>query len=229
MILAIDFSINSPGLTFLKDGKLKFASLTKKGVCPQDFYDVMEKHQVRTITLDKYKKVKNNSKDARGFTLDAIATANGIIEIIEKTYPGIKKSKDNILIIEGFSFGSTGNRLAQIAGYQYILRHFLIDKYFPIENFYLYPPQTVKSKAGAAKRGEGKKGMIERFIEHTEKIGDLESTPFYQEIIKNEHSQFRAAGNKRNPIGKWRKPTDDIIDSYWVLYAYFIVNEIPIP
>lgn len=229
MILAIDFSINSPGLSFLKDGKLKFASLTKKGVCPQDFYQTLEEHQVRTIMMEKYKKVKNNSLDSRGFTLDAIATANGIIELIEKIYPNTKKSKDNILIIEGFSFGSKGNRLAQTAGYQYILRYLLIERFFPIENLYLYPPQTIKSKAGAAKRGEGKKGMIERFIEHDKQIGNLSDTVFYQEMKKDEDSSFRAKGNKRKPVGNWRKPIDDIVDSYWILYTYFIVNEIPIP
>ena len=133
---------------------------------------------------------------------------------------GKEDRSKNIAIFEGFSFGSKGNRLAQLSGYQYVARAKMIETLIVPTNLFVYAPQTVKSVAGAAKKGQGKTSMIQRFIEHEDKLPGLENHPFYIEMCKNYDSKFRKDPTKRKPVGDWRKPIDDLIDAYWIVKTY---------
>lgn len=220
MIVAIDFSINSPGICVFTNDKISFGSVIKEGVASSDFMSYLQQLHVEYEILPKYKATGISSIDEQGYTSDAIKTAEAIAKLIKKINGGLGDRAKNILIFEGFSFGSTGNRLAQISGYQFITRFRLLSELFNVENLYVYPPQSIKSIAGAAKKGAGKIGMIQRFIEHEEKLPNLSNNLFYNEVIKNEDSNLRKKATKRKPIGDFQKPTDDIIDAYWVLYTY---------
>lgn len=226
MIVAIDFSINSPGICIYNDNGLYFASVIKEGVATKDFMSDLQKLGVESTILPKYKAIGVSSTDEQGYTFDAINTADAIAEIIKKINSGVGDRNKNILIFEGFSFNSTGNRLAQISGYQYITRYRLLSELFNIENLYVYPPQSIKSIAGAGNRGAGKIGMIQRFIEHEDRLPSLNDNSFYNEVSKNESSKLRKKATKRKPIGEFQKPVDDIIDAYWILYTYLKKNTV---
>lgn len=226
MIIGIDYSINSPGLCILNKDGLHFGTLARTNVASQEFFDVLERHKVWTSPQLKYSAISNSTLDAQGFTIDAIKQATELVVMCKRINQGKSDIKDNVAVFEGFSFGSKGNRLAQLAGYQYVARADMISNLIDYENLFVYSPQSIKSIAGAAKRGEGKKGMIQQFIEHEDKLPGLIDHPFYKEMAKDETSIFRKKGTKRKPIGDWIKPVDDIIDAYWIVQTYFKKNNI---
>ena len=213
MIVSIDFSINSPGICIYNEKGIHFASIIKEGVAKESYMNVLKEHGVEYSILPRYKSTGNSSTDEQGYTHDAIQTAEAISDIIKHINNGAGDREKNILIIEGFSFGSRGNRLAQISGYQFITRFRLLAEMFNVENLYVYPPQSVKSIAGAAKRGEGKIGMIEAFMTHVaqEPLPMLMDNPLYKQIT-TDHSVFQTQPTKRSKGGKWKKPIDDLVD-----------------
>lgn len=227
MIVTIDFSINSPGICIYNEEGIHFASIIKEGVAKESYMNILKEYGIQYSILPKYKSTGNSSKDEQGYTHDAIQTAEAIATIIKSINKGKGDREKNILVLEGFSFGSTGNRLAQISGYQFITRVRLLSEMFSINNLYVYPPQSVKSVAGAAKRGEGKVGMIESFMMHTaqETLPGLMENSLYKQIT-TDHTVFQTQPTKRSAGGKWMKPLDDIVDSYFLLQTYFVKNEI---
>ena len=220
MFVGIDYSINSPGICILNEEGIHFGTLARNGVCSKDFKETLNKLNVHTWDYPKYKAISNSTIDAQGFTKDSIMQANALVDMCTSINQGKDDIQKNVVIFEGFSFGSKGNRLAQLAGYQYVARTYMIANLSQYENLYVYAPQTIKSVAGAAKKGQGKGSMIQRFIEHEDKLPGLEDHPFYQEVAKNYESMLRKEPTKRKPIGDWIKPVDDIIDAYWILKTY---------
>lgn len=220
MIVGIDYSINSPGVCILNDAGIHFGTLARNHVAKPEFFETLRNYNVHTWDHPRYKAIGNSTIDAQGFTNDAMQQAIALSEMCKTMNQGKGDIDKNIAVFEGFSFGSKGNRLAQLAGYQYVARAQLIQDLINHNELYVYAPQSVKSVAGAAKRGEGKVGMVQRFIEHEDKLPGLENHPFYIEMAKNEDSLLRKKPTKRKPIGDWCKPVDDIIDGYWILYTY---------
>jgi hypothetical protein len=109
--------------------------------------------------------------------------------------------------IEGFSFGSTGNRLAQISGYQWLLRHMISHNYvIGSEAMWVFAPMTVKATAG--KGNFKKEDMITAFLSSEDPA--LRETGLWK-ALTTEPASFQ------NKKGAWLKPIDDIIDAYWVL------------
>jgi hypothetical protein len=173
---------------------------------------------------DKMTMIANHGQSARYYhdvvgcnsILDSIQVAQNTIQGITE-FCGIGDPNENIVAIEGFSFGSTGNRLAQLSGYQYVLRMHLLSKLISpvsIENMWIFAPATVKATAKAGGKGKGKLDMIQSFIEHEDKLPGLENNLFYQEICKNPETF-------QDKKGRFIKPVDDLIDSYFILKTYF--------
>lgn len=117
--------------------------------------------------------------------------------------------------IEGFSFGSTGNRLAQIAGYQWALRWEMRNIGMTSSNLWVFSPMTVKATAG--KGNFKKEQMIEAFVNSDDPL--LQDNPFWL-ALKNNPAQFQTKK------GNWLKPIDDVIDSYWVLRTTEVNKEL---
>ena len=219
-IIGIDFSINSPGICVYNDAEntLKFISVSRFGVAKKDFFEQLQDVGVHVSLHDKYKPAGNLSIDSQGFTQDSINHANLIKKAIKDECGPIS---DAIIVFEGFSFGSSGNRLAQLAGYQYISREKLINEFSSgdMSKLYVYAPQTVKSVAGASKRGQGKVGMIESFLNQNNCSLGISNNGLWKEMTDNDAS-LRKNPTKKNPIGDFRKPIDDLIDSYWIVRTY---------
>ena len=226
MIIGVDYSINSPGVCVLGNNGIHFGTLARNGICTDDFKNILNDLRVFTWDHNRYNAVGNTVDDSQGFTNDSILQAQALASMVVSMNDQ-NIDAENTCVFEGFSFGSTGNRLAQLAGYQYIARATLINhNIIDADDLYVYAPQSVKSVAGAAKRGAGKVGMIQRFIEHEDKLPGLEEHPFYIEVCRNEESILRKKPTKRKPIGNWTKPVDDIIDAYWILYTYLKKQDI---
>ncbi|MFM2010505.1 MAG: hypothetical protein RLZZ479_896 [Bacteroidota bacterium] len=202
MILGIDFSIKSAAATLKTENSYNFYSYARNGIIKEKDKQAFLDAEVLLFESDEeaapHKKASIGERE-RTSVKDALL----LIPQITNCFAGIPIKEWGI---EGFSFASTGNRLAQISGYQWVLRWELIKNGLDIENFNVYSPMTVKSTAG--KGNFKKENMIEAFINSTDAF--LINTSLHKSLKENPE-KFQ------NKKGAWLKPLDDIVDSYWVL------------
>jgi hypothetical protein len=213
--IGIDFSIKSPAVC-LKDskGNLTFLSYPRKSLAKEDFIrTLVDSGVIVNVIPDEPALPKKSSigERERSSLLDADVEISTILETVKCLW-----TRDTLLEnheytihvgIEGFSFGSTGNRLAQLSGYQWVLRYMMYkDIKMKPENFYVYAPMTVKATAG--KGNFKKEDMIAAFVQSVDP--KLRETKFWQRL--NE-----APAEFQTKKGKWLRPIDDIVDAYWVL------------
>jgi hypothetical protein len=202
MLIGIDYSINSPAVTTLGED-IKFYSFPRINSVKGPIIEALSAADVKLVEVPEEPKNSTNEKVAefeRHYFQDSI-TQTAVISDNLVADPG------SVVAFEGFSFGSKGNRLAQISGYQYMLRWRLHSEHsMPVENLWIFSPMTVKATAG--KGNFKKEQMIDAFIASEDPI--LQKTAFWQ-VMKNTPEVFQ------NKSGKWHKPIDDIVDSYWVL------------
>lgn len=206
MIIGIDFSIKSTSIAIRSDiGKLlHFYAFPRKSVVKEEHSQFLQSCQLNVRRLDdepRLDKSANLTQRERSSMHDAVYLVASIIETLKTLH---QITKDTKVGIEGFSFGSTGNRLTQISGYQWLLRSQIVKEFgIPIENIWIFAPMTVKATAG--KGNFKKEEMIAAFIEDTH-----ESTRFARHL-KESPEKFQ------NAKGGWLKPLDDVADAYWVL------------
>jgi hypothetical protein len=203
--LGIDFSIKSPAVTLLSGDDLVFFAYPRNGTAKENVLLSLDDAGVQVYRLPNEEPLPKKSTIAVR-ERSSLEDATMQIESIYKSF--CERLNDKILVgIEGFSFASTGNRLAQISGYQWVLRYLLHKEGgMKAEDFYIFAPMTVKATAG---KGNYKKDdMINAFLQSDDPR--LHKSLFWQKL-KNESSSFQ------NKKGGWEKPIDDIIDSYWVL------------
>lgn len=165
--IGLDWSLTSPGICIVKNGKPTFHFLTDK-----------KKFQTKlTENLIGYPYPEYSSDVERYSKI-----ANWAIEII-KSVQG-----EHIIAIEGFSFGSKGSRLFQIAENAGVLKYVLNQHGY---KFAVVPPTVIK-KFLSGKGNSKKIVMIESFIQKTG--------------LKL-HEEF-----KSSKIDV--KPVDDLVDAY---------------
>lgn len=209
MYIGIDFSIKSPGITIRDHSGIHFYSLPRTDVIREDCEISLKDAGVDVRKLRAEGKLPSNATIAmreRSSLIDSVYETNEIVDIITAVTENTVGA--NIYVgLEGFSFGSSGNRLAQLSGYQWLLRYRLLeDCHVPFQNIYIFSPMTVKATAG--KGNLKKEGMIEAFLADSD--DDLADNQLWIEMKENP-SSFQ------NKKGQWLKPIDDIIDSFWVL------------
>lgn len=195
-MIGIDFSIKSPAATVLHNGEYHFFSWqwgTGK------VHESLRIAGVNVVIPNNYTSFSGDESTfkERTFTNECDSLTSAIVTSIGQ-YEGP-------YAIEGFSFGSTGNRLAQLSGYQHVLRY-KMNAIYGTGNMWIFAPMTVKATAG--KGNFNKEKMLEAFMNSDDPI--LLNTPFFK-ALKNTPEEFQ------NKKGAWHKPIDDIIDSYWVL------------
>lgn len=202
MIVGIDFSIKSPAVTVIhREEGTQFFSFPRKSIAKEDFFITLENNGVSVITLEDEpalpKTVKLTQREQSSIK-DAFMEIDAIIDMLSNW----KFTKDDCIAIEGFSFGSSGNRLAQISGYQWLLRAQLIRVLMIApEQLYFFSPMTIKATAG---HGHYKKeDMINALIQS-------DCNTKFTNAIRQAPAEFQ------NKKGNWLKPIDDICDSYWI-------------
>jgi hypothetical protein len=207
MIFGVDFSIKSPAVCIrYTDGTLDFLSFPRTDVIKEDLEITLNACDVLVTKLQKEPSLPKTAiltERERSSLNDSWMEVSAIME-------AIKECEDDCIekwAIEGFSFASTGNRLAQLSGYQWLLRHDLSITFgLKAEDMWVFAPMTVKATAG--KGNFKKEQMIDAFL--AEEDPGLREHPFWQKIT-TDPSSFQ------NKKGAWLKPIDDIIDSYWIL------------
>ena len=145
IFIGIDFSISSPAVCINDDNKFSYYSLYRPGKLTKKEVigiDVLKEFKNLSLNINKpIVESKNYQLRETNNLIEAEFLTDSIIEYIQSK---IKDSEVKIGL-EGFSYGSTGNRLAELAGYNYLLRHKLIKNNY---NFSIYSPKTIKAVAG---------------------------------------------------------------------------------
>lgn len=172
----IDLSMNSTGICIydtLNDGYEFF-----------NFYQSLSKKRLnflQSININFIKLMNSyTGTDEYLKTIRMIDTADIIFNKINDV---------DFVGIEGFSFAAKSNRLAEIAGLQYLLRERLINANIP---FRIYQPTTIKKYAGHGQYN--KTEMIDQFLSTNLTIAQ----------------QLKSIGEFYN------KPIDDLSDAYFI-------------
>ena len=205
--IGIDFSMKSPAVCLDRNTEeLDFFCFPRTGTAKEKVLENLNTAGVRVCQLPNESTLPKKASIAereRSSLVDAKMQVESIFLRVESLH----MDEDVTVGIEGFSFASTGNRLAQISGYQWLLRYlYLTQGQMAPENFYVFSPMTVKATAG--KGNYKKEEMIAAFIASDD--SRLTNNPFWL-AMKNTPELFQ------NKKGGWEKPIDDIVDGYWVL------------
>jgi hypothetical protein len=202
MILGLDFSIKSTAATLLSGDNYTFYTFARNSVIKEDINIALKAAGVIVNTVPDEQHLSKKSSIAER-ERSSLQDASVLIPEITKYFSNLKIDAYGI---EGFSFASTGNRLAQISGYQWVLRWELQKIGMSLDKFWIFSPMTIKASAG---KGNYKKDeMIEAFINSEDVY--LRNTGFWK-ALSSQPSLFQT---KR---GAWVKPTDDLVDAYFVL------------
>ena len=198
-IIGVDFSINSPGICIKEDGVYKYFGLIRKDYklskankAIVERFNTTEEN-ITTIWLENHPTSSVYYEREILNLKDAIYETQTIINLI---FNNINLKNRIYIAIEGLSFGSQGNRLSEISGYQFILRS---EIYKLLQEFYIFSPMSVKKVAG--KGNLKKEGILKAFLEAN--------------ATQNQTDIFISLMKKETLI----HPFEDMIDSFWIVKA----------
>lgn len=211
MILGIDFSLQSTAATLKYGDQYSFYTFARNSVIKADVLLSLKAAGVIVSLVPNEEPLPKKATIAER-ERSSLDDASVLIQEITKWFT---HQKLDAYAIEGFSFGSTGNRLAQISGYQWVLRWEFRNIVQKTKDFWVFSPMTIKATAG--KGNFKKEQMIEAFIQSDDPI--LQKTGLWK-ALKSNPELFQT---KR---GNWLKPIDDICDSFWVLRTLELHQEL---
>lgn len=205
IFIGFDFSMNKPACTILYDKQFYHMIWPSK---MQDKHVKMYQDAnvfVRPRNLEPVSTKDKNSQIVLEHTRRSTELANMIIEDLDIF---INEYTDPTCLIyissEGLSYGSTGDAALNLATYKGVLLSKLYEHYQErLVGLYTYPPITMKSVAGCAKKGTlaDKNKMI---------------TAFMKESVSNSFHSALIDGKLLNKTS-YIQCVDDIVDSYWAV------------
>lgn len=196
-IVGIDFSINSTAMCTEINNTEKFYLFTRN--ISKNRANCLESTDIELVYLDKFKESNDLNEVESDKVYNAIELSNSILKILESY-----DSYIDILTIEGFSYGGTGLRALDLAGFQYILRS-MVAMSNNVNLLKFVPPSTLKKFA--IKGNASKLEMIESFME-------LAPDNVLYKILKNEECDCISKG------GNYQKPFDDLVDAWYIKEFY---------
>ncbi|MGL5692114.1 MAG: hypothetical protein ACRDD8_15040 [Bacteroidales bacterium] len=201
--IGFDFSINKPACTVVdvsSSGSVTYKHYCWPSKASKNAINILENAGVVVIKQDL--DVSNGTYS--GDMVTDIKNAKKLADLICNTLSiYLNGDKDVYIAQEGFSYGSKGSSILDLAGYKYILMDY-INKHVSFDNMLTYAPATIKKTAGCSKKNKNKKDdMIEAFK-------DEENLNTRFRLLLNEYPQQLKM--KTNYV----VCVDDIVDSYWV-------------
>lgn len=212
LFIGFDFSMNKPAATILYKKEFYFfiwpIDITKNNIkkfqeCNINVYN----RALNAISAENLP----NSQIVIEHTKRSTNLANLIIDTIDLFIANIVKTEkiDMFISSEGLSYGSKGDAALNLATYKGVLLSKLYEHYIDqLKGLYTYPPITIKSVAGCAKKGElsNKNKMINAFTKEPCKT-------LFKEFLLN--GKLLAKTN-------YIPCVDDIVDSYWALKTMLV-------
>jgi hypothetical protein len=194
-VAGIDFSINHPSICVLdtETRECQFYIYPKEKT---KGHSNLQNTEINIIDIQRFDVANGllSTERERLSTLNAMILAEGIINSLPEDIDAVA--------LENLAFSASSNRLAEIAGYQYIFRERLMNRYGS-QNLYFFAAMTVKAKAGSGKFDKNQ--MIEKFLDKDLTKVDLR----IQDKLQSEIQFFKKTKN-------WIKPIDDVADSFWI-------------
>jgi hypothetical protein len=222
LIISIDFSVNSPAmLLYLNDDIYFYSFFRKKNYTAKSkvLINFIEKY-VDVTLMDDLIKGKDFIERNKIEMADAIYLNNTIVKKVIDFIKNNNNIKDIILVFEGFSYNSIGNRTIQLVLYQSILRYMFINYLnLPINNIFIFTPQTIKKYVGEKNRNKDKEFMVKNFFSFIQ-INTQFKSKWFNHIKENLEQYKNYTINKKHIV----KPFDDLVDSFWILKCFFEYN-----
>lgn len=212
--IGIDFSINSPGICIIHNeichwisntigGKTKseMAYAEKVKTCSDVTYLIFNDASQSQDSIDSY------SENEYRKIVRYISRAKNIKQIILDKLRELGYTSGTMVHFgfEGFSYGSNTNNIIDIAIATGFLKSELISEFGDKMTLDVMSPGTIKKHAGSGRYN--KKEMYEVFVENRHRDLKLASSDFW------------SLSQSLRGLKKLPKPTDDLIDSYFVVNA----------
>lgn len=197
-LVAIDFSINSPGICLLKDGQPHFISYLKPGTGTKKEQKLQEEMNLLSDVTLILQPEPNIDKQEMARVLRHRDIAQGICDIIaENTDP----TKEYKIFFEGSSYGTSRfgtNSLIDLASASSILKSYLIDR-FNVTQLEVFAPTSIKKHAG--------KGNMNKMQMWSVYINDK----------SNDGSELWKFCQQFKDEKKIMKPLDDLVDAHFIM------------
>lgn len=197
-LVAIDYSINSPGICLIKDGMpyyisyIKPKSGTKKQQALQEEMNLLD-----DVTLINQPE-PNVDKQELTRVMRHRVIAEGICDLIAEHTNTDEEYK---IYFEGSSYGTSRfgtNSLIDLASASSILKSYLIDR-FNVTVLEVYAPTTIKKHAGK---------------------GNMKKMEMWEVYLKDESNRESGLWNfcqQFKEDKKIMKPLDDLVDAYFIM------------
>lgn len=183
-IVSIDFSILYPGVCICKDFKeFKWLAVINSKIRKkdQDNFDYLTKEypNLKIIFTES-----TRSKDQQYHITERIKLSN-YLELIDLVIKAIKeevKEEKIIVVLEGISFGSSGNSLVDISQATGLLKGEIVKKLldYKIENFFIFSPSELKNAIGC--KGNATKIEILQKFKTDPIIESVKSSDLYKAV-----------------------------------------------
>jgi hypothetical protein len=197
-LIAIDYSINSPGICLIKDGLPHYISYIKPNTGTKKEQKLQEEMNLLNDVTLLYQPDPNIDKQEMARVLRHRDIAQGICDIIaDNTNPNLEYK----IYFEGSSYGTSRfgtNSLIDLASASSILKSFLIDR-FNVTVLEVFAPTTIKKHAG--------KGNMKKMDMWSVYINDKSNQ---ESGLWNFCQQFKEDK-------KIMKPLDDLVDAYFIM------------
>jgi len=205
-IIGIDFSILYPGICISTDfNSFKWIGFTNTKITKKDSRFIEDVNSLysnlKLIELgERPAKNKQYHINERLKLSNFIKLTDNIINEIQK----LTKDTDNIIAIEGISFGSSGNSLVDISQATGILKSKLTKLTNSVDKIFVFSPSELKNAIGC--KGNASKIDVYNKFKEDPIIENAKNSDLYKLIHSSEDVIFNGKNIK--------SPYMDMIDSY---------------
>ena len=238
LFVSIDYSLESVGVTLfdIKKKKYHFLSyLNTKKKATANRADLLA--DINDLSVIQYQRdpiatVKSREDGLFGWERQHMTNVlhynselvNNIKALVLRLYPDIKKSEICVLI-ENYSYSSQSDTLIQIVENTMEVKHYVLTTICHVENFYCIPAPRVKLYVG--KGNYDKYDMTTAFLNNVRDDDYILNSSFYKFLLDNFTTSFlKERIKKGKQFNEVLSPISDIIDSYWILRYFLVLNEL---
>ena len=238
LFVSIDYSLESVGVTLFDVEKKKYHFIsylnTKKKATANraNLLSNIDDLFVVQYQRDPIATVKSRADGLFGWEQQHMTNVlhynaelvNHINTIALRLIPDIRKSEICVLI-ENYSYSSQSDTLIQLVENTMEVKHYVLTTMCHIENFYCIPAPKVKLYVG--KGNYDKYDMTTAFLNNVRDDDYILNSPFYKFLLDNFTTSFlKERIKKRKQFNEVLSPISDIIDSYWILRYFLVLNEL---
>ena len=238
LFVSIDYSLESVGVTLFDVEKKKYHFLSylntkKKAIANRaDLLSDISDLSVIQYQRDPIATVKSREDGLFGWEQQHMTNVlhynselvNYIKILVLRLYPDIKKNEICVLI-ENYSYSSQSDTLIQLIENTMEVKHHVLTTMCCVENFYCIPAPRVKLYVG--KGNYDKYDMTTAFLNNVRDDDYILDSPFYKFLLDNFSTSFlKERIKKGKQFNEVLSPISDIIDSYWILRYFLVLNEL---